>query len=101
MHEKNFPIRRLWTRRLAVTRDGYDNGFVSVDVCEAFRRMLARGEVPDGIDHLLRESRESGFVGAVTVRAFLILNPSTKSLSCCRIRHATDTVAPQGYTACH
>ncbi len=27
------------------------------DVYETFRRMLARGEVPDGIDHLLRESR--------------------------------------------
>ena len=29
------------------------------DVYEAFRRMLARGEVPDGIEALLRESRES------------------------------------------
>ena len=29
------------------------------DVYETFHRMLARGEVPDGIDHLLRESRES------------------------------------------
>lgn len=29
------------------------------DVYETFRRMLARGEVPDGIDHLLRESRKS------------------------------------------
>lgn len=28
------------------------------DVYEAFRRMLARGEVPDGIEELLRESRE-------------------------------------------
>ena len=28
------------------------------DVYEAFRRMLARGEVPDGIEALLRESRE-------------------------------------------
>ena len=30
------------------------------DVYETFRKMLARGEVPDGIDHLLRESREPG-----------------------------------------
>ena len=30
------------------------------DVYETFRRMLARGEVPDSIDHLLRESRKSG-----------------------------------------
>jgi len=30
------------------------------DVYETFRRMLARGEVPDGIDHLLRESCKSG-----------------------------------------
>ena len=30
------------------------------DVYEAFRRMLARGEVPDGIDRLLVESRKSG-----------------------------------------
>ena len=30
------------------------------DVYEAFRRMLARGEVPDSIDHLLRESGKSG-----------------------------------------
>ncbi len=29
------------------------------DVYETFRRMLARGEVPDGIEALLRESRES------------------------------------------
>ena len=29
------------------------------DVYEAFRRMLSRGEVPDGIEALLRESRES------------------------------------------
>ena len=29
------------------------------DVYETFRRMLARGEVPDGIDHLLRESSRS------------------------------------------
>ncbi len=28
------------------------------DVYEAFRRMLGRGEVPDGIDLLLRESRQ-------------------------------------------
>lgn len=28
------------------------------DVYETFRKMLARGEVPDGIDHLLGESRE-------------------------------------------
>ena len=28
------------------------------DVYEAFRRMLARGEVPDGIEALLKESRE-------------------------------------------
>jgi len=27
------------------------------DVYEAFRRMLARGEVPDGVDALLKESR--------------------------------------------
>jgi len=30
------------------------------DVYEAFRRMLARGEVPDGIEALLKESREPG-----------------------------------------
>ena len=30
------------------------------DVYEAFRRMLARGEVPDGIDALLKGSREPG-----------------------------------------
>ena len=30
------------------------------DVYEAFRRMLARGEVPAGIDQLLTESREAG-----------------------------------------
>jgi toxin YhaV len=30
------------------------------DVYETFRRMLGRGEVPDGIDHLLKESREPG-----------------------------------------
>lgn len=30
------------------------------DVYETFHRMLARGEVPDSIDHLLRESRKSG-----------------------------------------
>ena len=30
------------------------------DVYETFRRMLARGEVPDSIDHLLRESCKSG-----------------------------------------
>jgi len=30
------------------------------DVYETFRRMLGRGDVPDGIDHLLRESRETG-----------------------------------------
>ncbi|MFM9967584.1 MAG: type II toxin-antitoxin system YhaV family toxin [Burkholderiales bacterium] len=30
------------------------------DVYETFRRMLARGEVPDGIDELLRESRKPG-----------------------------------------
>ena len=30
------------------------------DVYETFRRMLERGEVPDGIDHLLRESGKSG-----------------------------------------
>lgn len=30
------------------------------DVYETFRKMLGRGEVPDGIDHLLRESREPG-----------------------------------------
>lgn len=29
------------------------------DVYEAFRRMLARGEVPDGIEDLLKESRRS------------------------------------------
>ena len=29
------------------------------DVYETFGRMLARGEVPDSIDHLLRESRKS------------------------------------------
>ena len=29
------------------------------DVYEAFRRMLSRGEVPDGIEALLKESRES------------------------------------------
>lgn len=29
------------------------------DVYETFRRMLARGEVPDSIDHLLRESCKS------------------------------------------
>lgn len=29
------------------------------DVYETFRRMLAHGEVPDSIDHLLRESAES------------------------------------------
>jgi toxin YhaV len=29
------------------------------DVYATFRRMLARGEVPDSIDHLLRESRKS------------------------------------------
>jgi toxin YhaV len=29
------------------------------DVYETFRRMLARGKVPDSIDHLLRESRIS------------------------------------------
>ena len=29
------------------------------DVYETFRRMLTRGEVPDSIDHLLRESRKS------------------------------------------
>ncbi len=29
------------------------------DVYETFRRMLARGEVPDSIDHLLRESSKS------------------------------------------
>jgi hypothetical protein len=28
-------------------------------VHETFRRMLAGGEVPDGIDHALRESRKS------------------------------------------
>ena len=31
----------------------------NTDVYETFRRMLARGEVPDSIDHLLRESRKS------------------------------------------
>jgi toxin YhaV len=30
------------------------------DVYEAFRRMLARGEVPEGIEDLLRESHRSG-----------------------------------------
>ena len=30
------------------------------DVYETFRRMLARGEVPESIDRLLRESRKSG-----------------------------------------
>ena len=30
------------------------------DVYEAFRRMLARGEVPEDGDHLLRESRKPG-----------------------------------------
>jgi toxin YhaV len=30
------------------------------DVYEAFRRMLARGEVPEGIEDLLRESHQSG-----------------------------------------
>lgn len=30
------------------------------DVYETFRRMLARGEVPDSIDHLLRESSKAG-----------------------------------------
>ena len=30
------------------------------DVYETFRKMLARGEVPDGIDPLLRESRKPG-----------------------------------------
>ena len=30
------------------------------DVYATFRRMLARGEVPDSIDHLLRESCKSG-----------------------------------------
>ena len=29
------------------------------DVYETFRRMLARGEVPEGIDHLLMESRKA------------------------------------------
>ena len=29
------------------------------DVYETFRRMLARGEVPDGIEHLLEESTDS------------------------------------------
>lgn len=29
------------------------------DVYETFRRMLERGKVPDGIDHLLKESRKS------------------------------------------
>lgn len=29
------------------------------DVYETFRRMLAHGEVPDSIDHLLRESRKT------------------------------------------
>ncbi len=29
------------------------------DVYETFRRMLARGEVPDSIDHLLRESSKA------------------------------------------
>ena len=29
-------------------------------VYETFRRMLARGDVPDSIDHLLRESRKLG-----------------------------------------
>jgi len=32
----------------------------TTDVHETFRRMLARGEVPDSIDHLLRESGKSG-----------------------------------------
>ena len=35
-------------------------GNSKTDVYETFRRMLARGEVPDGIDHLLRESSKSG-----------------------------------------
>lgn len=30
------------------------------DVYKTFRRMLARGQVPDSINHLLRESRKSG-----------------------------------------
>ena len=32
----------------------------STDVYETFRRMLVRGEVPDGVDHLLRQSRKPG-----------------------------------------
>ena len=31
-----------------------------IDAYETFRRMLSRGEVPDSIDHLLRESSKSG-----------------------------------------
>ncbi|MDP2640462.1 MAG: hypothetical protein Q8Q16_07330 [Betaproteobacteria bacterium] len=46
-------------RARLVHGDPAENTSSSTDVYETFRRMLARGEVPDGIDHLLRESRKS------------------------------------------